>query len=213
MNEYNIWVFIGLVSSILYLIYESSVKKSSIIDNTLNYFRVLFFVYICGNIGYNITYNINETWDFVGQSAFFSLFSYLLLILFLEKIKYKKIDIAITTISVSILHAFGKIGCFFAPCCEGIMSNEIPLQLFEATFLFLISIVLIVASKKVNFDSYLFAYFYLLMYFILRFIAEFVRDEYVLMLFDVRITHILSLLIILICTLKLYHQKYKRTNN
>lgn len=207
MNEYNIWVLVGLIFSLLFLTFESRKKEVSILDNTLNYFRVLFFVYICGNIGYNLAYNNYGTWDIIGQSAFFSLFSYFLLILLLEN-KKNNLDLITITISISILHSFGKIGCFSAGCCKGIVFSDIPLQLFETFCLFIISSTLIIVSKKQNrVNKYSFSYLYLTLYYSMRFFAEFYRDEFVIQLFSFRITHVLSAVVI---TISLYKFSLKR---
>ena len=64
-------------------------------------------------------------------------------------------------ISITLAHAFGRIGCFCAGCCGGIATDlwfgiqfpgehvkHIPTQLFEAIFLFLISAAMIVLYFK-----------------------------------------------------------------
>jgi len=91
-------------------------------------------------------------------------------------------------ISITLAHGFGRIGCFFAGCCGGIETDmwfgvqfpgetvkEVPTQLFEAIFLFLISAVMIVLYFKFQFKYNMTVY--LIGYGIWRFLIEFVRDD------------------------------------
>ena len=91
-------------------------------------------------------------------------------------------------ISITIAHAFGRIGCFFAGCCGGIETDlwfgikfpgedfkEVPTQLFEAIFLFLISFVMIVLYFKYEYKYNMGVY--LVGYGIWRFLIEFVRND------------------------------------
>ena len=91
-------------------------------------------------------------------------------------------------ISITLAHGFGRIGCFCAGCCGGIETDlwfgvqfpgehvkHIPTQLFEAIFLFIISIVMIVLYFKFNFKYNMTVY--LIGYGIWRFLIEFVRND------------------------------------
>ena len=94
----------------------------------------------------------------------------------------------IAPISITIAHAFGRIGCSFAGCCYGHITNEwygiwndylsaktVPVQLFEAAFLFIISAIMIVLLFKFNFKYNM--SLYLVGYGIWRFIIEFFRGD------------------------------------
>ncbi len=91
-------------------------------------------------------------------------------------------------ISITLAHAFGRCGCFCAGCCGGIETDawygvqfpgeahkEIPTQLFEAIFLFVISAVMIVLYFKFKFKYNMGVY--LIGYGIWRFIIEFFRGD------------------------------------
>lgn len=89
---------------------------------------------------------------------------------------------------ITIAHAFGRIGCFLAGCCYGKETTSwlgvtfpnmdvavYPTQLFEALFLFLLSIILfLLAYKKKSYYSFS---FYLASYGIFRFLLEFLRGD------------------------------------
>ena len=93
-------------------------------------------------------------------------------------------------ISITIAHAFGRLGCFSAGCCGGIETDawygiqfpgeahkEIPTQLFEAIFLFIISAVMIVLYFKFHFKYNMGVY--LIGYGVWRFLIEFIRGDVV----------------------------------
>ena len=97
--------------------------------------------------------------------------------------------VRIAPASITIAHAFGRIGCLFAGCCHGHETHEwygiyshnagttvVPTQLYEAIFLFTLSAVLIVLLFK--FKSKDTMAIYLVSYGIWRFIIEYFRDDY-----------------------------------
>ncbi len=91
---------------------------------------------------------------------------------------------------ITIAHAFGRIGCFFAGCCHGKETNFFlgvdfpgdfygkvhPTQLYEAAFLFALfavcSYLLLKKKFQHNFSIYLIAYG------AFRFCIEFLRGDY-----------------------------------
>lgn len=92
-------------------------------------------------------------------------------------------------IGITIAHALGRFGCFWAGCCYGLKTdawyglpcagsssgNYIPTQLFEMFFLILLTIVMAILYFKFKFD-YNFA-IYPIAYGIWRFIIEFYRGD------------------------------------
>ena len=97
--------------------------------------------------------------------------------------------VRIAPISITIAHAFGRIGCLFAGCCHGHVTTEwygiwnasvnaktVPIPLYESIFLFALSAVMIVLLFK--FHSKDTMAIYLVSYGIWRFIIEFFRDDY-----------------------------------
>lgn len=90
--------------------------------------------------------------------------------------------------AICMAHAFGRLGCLMAGCCYGKATTSaigvlaqapgrhIPVQLFEAIFLFALSAVLIVLFVK-KYDKICFP-IYLLAYGVFRFIIEYFRADY-----------------------------------
>ena len=97
--------------------------------------------------------------------------------------------VRIAPMSITIAHAFGRIGCLFAGCCHGHVTTEwygiwnesvgaktVPIPLYEAIFLFVLSAVLIVLLFK--FHSKDTMAIYLVSYGVWRFVIEYFRDDY-----------------------------------
>ena len=97
--------------------------------------------------------------------------------------------VRIAPISITIAHAFGRIGCLFAGCCHGKPTDAwsgiysynagtvvVPTQLFEAIFLFVLSGVLALMFFK--FHSKDTMAIYLVSYGIWRFVIEYFRADY-----------------------------------
>jgi phosphatidylglycerol:prolipoprotein diacylglycerol transferase len=89
-------------------------------------------------------------------------------------------------------HAIGRIGCFFAGCCHGAETNAwygvemltregwkkvVPVQLYEALFLILLTAILLFIFFKVKFKLPLMP-IYAFTYGLWRFFIEFARDDY-----------------------------------
>lgn len=109
----------------------------------------------------------------------------------LHNINYKAYLQKITFL-IPFAHAFGRIGCFMAGCCYGIPYNGVghvvfpsnslapsgiplfPVQLLEASCLFIVSFIIWYLSTHFKFNSII---IYLLGYSILRFFIEFLRYD------------------------------------
>ncbi len=91
----------------------------------------------------------------------------------------------IYAVCLPLAHGFGRIGCLMAGCCHGAPADwgiyhvnlgmrVIPVQLFEAIFLFALTALLYFITKKhqgVGFPLYM------MLYGVWRFIAEFMRAD------------------------------------
>lgn len=108
-----------------------------------------------------------------------------------EHIKYLNVVAAVAPCSVTVAHAFGRIGCLFAGCCHGAVTdspigirmwidelqgyyNAVPLQLFEAIFLFvLFGVCSFLFFKNLHYELET----YCIGYGVWRFIIEFFRTD------------------------------------
>ena len=95
----------------------------------------------------------------------------------------------IAPVSITLAHAFGRLGCMFAGCCHGHVTDEwygiwnetlhakaVPIQLYEAIFLFVISALMIVLLFKFKFKYNM--SLYLVSYGVWRFVIEYFRADY-----------------------------------
>ena len=91
--------------------------------------------------------------------------------------------------SITVAHAFGRLGCLFAGCCHGkitdawygiynveVGAKTVPIQLFESIFLFVLTATMIVLFFKFHFKYNLSVY--LVSYGIWRFVIEFFRADF-----------------------------------
>ena len=128
----------------------------------------------------------------------------------------------IAAVSICAAHGFGRIGCLMAGCCHGAVTDKwygiympalkqkvVPIQLFEAIFLFLLAGALawiIIKKKRGNLG------FYMVVYGLWRFFIEYLRDDYrgttvVRFLTPSQLTSVLLIvggIVYLICELKIF---------
>lgn len=103
-------------------------------------------------------------------------------------IKYFPRLLDIAAVCITSAHGFGRLGCLMAGCCYGTQTDSwcgiyhvaldakvVPMQLFEAIFLFTLSIVLaILVYRRVPGTMGI----YMSCYGLWRFVAEYFRDDY-----------------------------------
>ncbi len=93
----------------------------------------------------------------------------------------------IAACSITIAHAFGRVGCFMAGCCHGAPTDKwfgiymesagervVPVQLFEALFLFALFAVLMILARSVG--RYVLPA-YMCTYGVWRFFIEYARGD------------------------------------
>lgn len=90
--------------------------------------------------------------------------------------------------AITVAHGFGRLGCLMAGCCYGAKCDDwyciemvqlgykvVPVQLFEALFLFGLSAVLLILFKKgKKYEMPI----YMMTYAVWRFVAELMRNDY-----------------------------------
>ena len=110
--------------------------------------------------------------------------------IFRKKYKARLVDIMpIVPCCITIAHAFGRVGCFFAGCCYGKQTDSFlgvhfpnvpgkvhPTQLYEAIFLFAIFAICYLLYWKKHFKHTM--SLYLVCYGIFRFSLEYLRGDH-----------------------------------
>ena len=215
IDLYSIFIAIGILACLLFTIfamkkcgYSSSARDTIIIIGIFAImfglgFALLFQAFYDFIADPSKGFKINGGMTFIGGLiggvisflGIYFLYVYVINPLLKEKSFFKSdmnkgvwYLLRIAPISITIAHAFGRIGCSFAGCCYGHVTNEwygiwndylnaktVPVQLFEAAFLFIISALMIVLLFKFNFKYNM--SLYLVGYGIWRFIIEFFRGD------------------------------------
>ena len=203
---YGIMIAIGIIFCILVLKFFG--KKREVDPKFLDFVELNGYVSIAVGFGaaylFQVVYDAIETghFDFSNGGITFlgGLIGGVATFLIIYNILKKKYNariaciLPIAPVCITIAHAFGRVGCFFAGCCYGRIANpndlfyftavqfknvsglRYPTNLFEAIFLFILCAVMFFLLLKKNF-RYNFI-IYLPCYGIWRFLIEFVRDDH-----------------------------------
>lgn len=202
IDTYSICLILGFFSAVLFV--ELYFRINKIDKKLMTAFELLavvsFIMGICfANIFQNIYDLINDpknfTWSFnftfygglIGGVITF-IAGY---IIFIRKNFYPSFKhvTVIAPAAICVGHGFGRIGCFMHGCCYGRVTDAwygvkftttatkvVPINLFEALFLFLLAALLFVfALKKLGYFNFP---IYMISYSVWRFIIEFFRDDY-----------------------------------
>jgi len=159
-------------------------KALGIISNWFNYIRM----------GESIGINNFLEGGIVFYGGLLGFITVFILILKLQKRSIRE-NLNIIAVCIPFFHAFARIGCFYAGCCYGVEAHtfisiyyattsleyayRVPIQLIEASFNFVLFLILIVFSIKKILKQYLLSLLslYLLLYSIGRFFLEFMRGD------------------------------------
>ena len=200
-------IIIGVVAAIFYFRFVSA--KVGISAKLYNH---VVFTGICGVVvGYLASILVQDFYSFIatgewkvgagstflggliGGLAFFHLLYFLIgkkVFKDKEHITNYNTMISVVMPAIVLAHGFGRIGCLFAGCCygkltdawygiemyeHGVLEKRIPTQLIEAIFLFVLALTLtILLIKYANRHT---VALYMISYGIFRFLIEFIRDD------------------------------------
>ncbi|NOR29435.1 MAG: prolipoprotein diacylglyceryl transferase [Lutibacter sp.] len=232
---YAFCIVLGTLIASLYTKWRTKNELGTITLSN-NFFYLIF---IAGFVGGKLFYYLEKPlffWNnphlmlnnFSGGFVFYGSFVTIIPIVILYLKKYKipilpMLDIlAITTI---IAHSIGRIGCFNAGCCYGKPTNSIfglifpttnniavhPTQLYEASALILLAIVLLFIKKHQQFKGQLFL-LYIGMYAIARPILELFRGDNRGYIIDNYVSHSQFIAILILITASFFYLKLKTKN-
>ncbi len=232
---YAFCIVIGTLLASLYTKWSAK-KELGIIQLSNSFFYIIF---IAGFIGGKLFYYLEKPlffWNnphlmlnnFSGGFVFYGSFVTIIPIGILYLKKYKipilpMLDIlAITTI---IAHSIGRIGCFNAGCCYGSSTNSFlgvvfptsnniavhPTQLYEASILICIAIILLTIKKHQQFKGQLFL-LYIGIYAISRAILELFRGDNRGYIIDNYVSHSQFIALLILITASFFYLKLKTKN-
>jgi phosphatidylglycerol:prolipoprotein diacylglycerol transferase len=173
----------------------------------------IFFLFTSAYINKTIFLASSNFW-LGGGFVFYGglIFGLLFIILYcgLKKIPLETFSFLI--ISLGVGHAVGRVGCFFAGCCHGIIFEfesvdlHTPVQLFEAVLVLLITIS---AYNRLKSNNEVIK-FYLVSYSVIRFFLEFLRSDLIRgQYLGLSTSQLISVALIIIVSLPYYRDRFR----
>ncbi len=210
IHVYGVMIAVGFLIGMQWVKYESKrvgLDQDKVMD-------LFFYIMIAGLVGSRILYIINSVPDFwsdplviirvwegglVFQGGVIASFFTMIYYLRNQKMSFYKVaDVFVPALSIG--HAIGRVGCFFAGCCYGKPAPDgffwtlifpqvqggiapagvslYPTQPMEALGEVIIFLMLVTYRKKKPFDGAIFL-LYLILYSILRSFIEVIRGDLV----------------------------------
>ncbi|MBE7084938.1 MAG: prolipoprotein diacylglyceryl transferase [Clostridiales bacterium] len=201
---YGIMIAVGILCCFLLLFYYAKKAKlqskftdfvfyNAIISIAIGFFSAALFQATYNYIdnpenGFNLKGGVTFIGGLIGGVACF-LIVYAIV---RKRFESKLLDIlSFAPCCITVAHGFGRIGCLFAGCCHGSLTDAwygiymdtnkfgyakvVPTQLFEALFLFALCAIIFLLVMKWKFKHGLSVY--LVSYGIFRFCIEYARDD------------------------------------
>ena len=199
IHLYGVMIAVGILAcfAVLFLVGKKKGIASSFLDfsfyNAIFAIAFGFFSAALFQATYNYIDNPEQGFDLGGGITFIGgLIGGVATFLIIYFIFRKKLSgnlmqlLPLAPSCITIAHAFGRVGCAFAGCCYGLETDSviamynhgawrIPVQLYEALFLFILCAVLLVLYMKKDFKHTLPVY--LVTYGIFRFVIEYFRGD------------------------------------
>lgn len=239
--SYGFLIALGVIAGVSYMVVQGKKEVGLTFDQANTLFLLIFAAAFVGGKVFLLLeqpsrYLSNPSKLLTGSGFVFYgsfLFAVPTMLLFFKAKKidtYKMLDVmAVTT---CLVHMFGRVGCFLAGCCYGLQTNVSwgvaftdpacqanpkglplhPTQLYEAFYIFLVMLFLLLLRNRRKFYGQLFLT-YLLLYAIGRSILELFRGDAVRgFVVDKYISHSQFVALVIIITV-LYIYKRWSVNN
>lgn len=203
--SYGFLIALGVIAGVWYMVIQGKKDVGLTFDQANTLFLLIFAAAFVGGKAFLLLeepsrYFSNPTKLLTGSGFVFYgsfLFAVPVMLWFFKKNKlnpYKMLDVmAITT---CLVHMFGRVGCFLAGCCYGAPTQNFfgvtftdpacaanpknvplhPTQLYEAFYIFLVMVLLLIIRKRRKFYGQLFL-LYLLLYAVGRSVLEIFRGD------------------------------------
>ena len=205
LYSYGFMIALGSMAGVAYMAIQGKRDVGLSFDQAnLLFLAICLAAFVGGKVFLvfeNFSYYLAHPGKLLTGSGFVFYGSFLFAIptmfLFFKKNKlptYAMLDVmAVTT---CLVHMFGRIGCFMAGCCYGKLTDSVlgvtftdstcqaqplhtplhPTQLYEASYIFVVMVILLVLRRRKKFYGQLFLV-YLMLYAIGRFLLEYLRGD------------------------------------
>lgn len=204
--SYGFMIALGVIAAVTYMVIQGKKDVGLTFDQANSLFLIIFIAAFVGGKFFlfledpsRYAHNMGKLFTgrgFVFYGSF--LFAVPCMLWFFHKHKlntYKMLDVM--AVVTTIVHMFGRLGCFLAGCCYGLPTDGAlsitftheacqarplntplyPTQLMEAGFIFLVMLVLLLIKKKYQtFYGQLFL-LYLILYAVGRSVLEIFRGD------------------------------------
>ncbi|WP_457610803.1 prolipoprotein diacylglyceryl transferase [Lutibacter sp.] len=232
---YAVCIVLGTVIASLYTKWRAK-KDLGIIELSNSFFYIIFIAgFIGGKLFYYLEkpiYYIKNPYllldNFSGGFVFYGSFITIIpfVIWYLKKYRIPILPMLdILAITTLIVHSIGRIGCFNAGCCYGKPTNSsfgmvfpttnniavYPTQLYEASILILIAVVLLIIKKHQQFKGQIFL-LYISFYAISRAILELFRGDKRGYIIDNYLSHSQFIAVLILITALFFYKKLKSKN-
>ncbi len=211
---YSIFILLSILIGCIYIYFYLKNRKIKKRDILLFIFLIAFFALIGGIL---ISFVINKD---KSLSSYAGAIAVIIAGLFYEKINpHKKDYITSSILSLPLIYSIGKIGCFFAGCCNGLPYNgiisvtytnglnvpQIPIQLIESVIFMTLFILLNIMNKNKTKDITLLC---IMSCAFVKFLLDFLRYEHI----NISITknQIISLIFIIIVMIYMIYERLKK---
>jgi phosphatidylglycerol---prolipoprotein diacylglyceryl transferase len=202
---YGFMIAVGVVAGVAYMAMRGKREVGLTFDQANNLFLLIFLAAFVGGKVFLFFENPSRYWsaprDLLTGSGFVFYGSFLFavptMLWYFKKQKLPALQMLdIMAITTCLVHMFGRVGCFFAGCCYGKITESfigvvftdpvcqanplntplIPTQLLEAGYIFVIMVGLLFIRERKQFNGQLFL-LYLMLYATGRFVLEYWRGD------------------------------------
>ena len=203
--SYGFFIALGTIAGVAYMAKQGKKEVGLTFDQANNLFLVIFIAALVGGKVFLFFEDpgryVNEPGKLIAGRGFVFYGSFLFavpaMLIYFRRHKLPALAMLdVMAITTCLVHGFGRIGCFLAGCCHGkptgfftavTFTDEAcfadplntplhPTQLYEACFIFLVMIGLMMLRHRRTFHGQLFL-LYLMAYALGRFVIEYFRGD------------------------------------
>ena len=186
-NLYGLSIFFGIIVALLFL-------KKRLLFIESQFYSLFFSIYLYSFIFGKLFFFIIDYFFYLenfslascdlellisGFSVLGASLGGIIALLFFNKQKtiISEKKLVLVSLAALLVHAFGRIGCFFAGCCGGNNLDIIPLQFIASLFYFFSFFIGIIIIEKIKKNFQIAIIYYAFIIFLERFLTDHFRED------------------------------------